>query len=78
MEGDSRNQRNNSMNVQINGDDRELPDSTNLYGYLTSLGVDLSFIAVAVNGEVVPRDQLIDVTLFNGDRVEIVRAVGGG
>ena len=54
------------MNVQINGDDRELPDSTNLYGYLTSLGVDLSFIAVAVNGEVVPRDQLIDVTLFNG------------
>jgi len=33
---------------------------------------------VARNGEVVPRDQHANVTVREGDSVEIVRMVGGG
>jgi sulfur carrier protein len=35
-------------------------------------------IAVALNGEVVPRTRWKEVTLNDSDRVEILRAVGGG
>jgi sulfur carrier protein len=35
-------------------------------------------IAVAVNGEVVPRTEWQDARIHTGDRVEIVRALPGG
>lgn len=66
------------MRVRVNGKDRDLPESTNLREYVASLGVNMTTIAVAVNGEVVKRDRLAFVELAEGDRVEIVRAVGGG
>ena len=66
------------MRVRVNGEDRDLPQSINLREYVVSLGVNMSAIAVAVNGEVVKRDRLASVELSEGDAVEIVRAVGGG
>ena len=66
------------MRVRVNGKDRDLPDSVNLREYVASLGVNMASIAVAVNGEVVKRDDLSSVALSEGDTVEIVRAVGGG
>ncbi len=66
------------MRVRVNGRDRDLPQSINLREYVVSLGVNMSTIAVAVNGEVVKRDSLASVELTEGDAVEIVRAVGGG
>ena len=66
------------MRVRVNGKDRELPESTNLREYVASLGVNMASIAVAVNGEVVKRDDLSSLELAEGDTVEIVRAVGGG
>ena len=51
---------------------------TDLISYLETLNVNMKSIAVAHNGEVVPRDELGGVTLEDGDRLEIVRAVGGG
>ena len=66
------------MRVRVNGKDRDLPESVNLREYVASLGVNMASIAVAVNGEVVKRDDLASVELAEGDTVEIVRAVGGG
>ena len=66
------------MRVRVNGKDRDLPESANLREYVASLGVNMAAIAVAVNGEVVKRDDLASVKLAEGDSVEIVRAVGGG
>ncbi len=66
------------MRVRVNGKDRELPESINLREYVESLGVNMTSIAVAVNGQVVKRDDLYSVKLAEGDSVEIVRAVGGG
>ena len=66
------------MRVRVNGKDRDLPESANLREYVASLAVNMAAIAVAVNGEVVKRDDLASVKLAEGDSVEIVRAVGGG
>lgn len=66
------------MRVTINGKSRELPDAMSLLEYVSSLGVNPAMIAVAYNGEVLRRDEWLSVTLSDGDRLEIVRAVGGG
>jgi thiamine biosynthesis protein ThiS len=64
--------------VKINGQDKTVAESTTLREYVDSLGVDLQHIAVAHNGTVLRREELPHVVLSEGDRVEIVRAVGGG
>ena len=66
------------ISVTVNGKERELERHTTLLGYVSALGVNILHIAVAHNGAVVRREELSKVTLSDGDRVEIVRAVGGG
>ncbi len=66
------------INLIVNGKENQLEGPTDLISYLKTLNVNMRSIAVAHNGEVVPRDELEGVTLEDGDRLEIVRAVGGG
>ena len=67
-----------SVNLTVNGKSRELEDSQKLLAFLDGLGVNLNFIAVAYNGEVLDKDDFSNVTLNEGDVLEIVRPVGGG
>jgi thiamine biosynthesis protein ThiS len=64
--------------LQINGKSVELPGPTALLAYLERLGVDPRVVAVEHNGEIVERVAYASITLQDGDRVEIVRMVGGG
>ena len=64
--------------LTVNGKQRELEEPINLLGYLESLEINLKIVAVALNGTVIRKEGLSDVTLSDGDRVEVVRAVGGG
>ncbi len=64
--------------LTVNGKPRELEGETPLPEFLRSLGVDTRAVAVAVNGEVVPKQQYGGVVLREGDEVEVVRMVGGG
>ena len=66
------------ISLIVNGEQRELGAPMTVAEYLGALGLDSRFIAVARNGEVVEREQFGRVTLGEGDRVEIVRPVGGG
>lgn len=66
------------MQVRVNGAEREVAEGLTLAGLLAELGVTVDAVAVAVNLEVVPRGRLATHTLAPGDRVEVVRAVGGG
>ena len=66
------------ITLVINGEPRQLESRMTVAAYLRSLGLDGRFIAVARNGEVVERDQFDVVELGEGDRVELVRPVGGG
>jgi thiamine biosynthesis protein ThiS len=64
--------------LTVNGKRRELEGETDLVGFLRALEVDARGVAVARNGEVVPRDRYAEVRLRDGDVLEIVRMVGGG
>ena len=66
------------ITLVINGTRRQLEQPMTLADYLNSLGLDGQHIAAAHNGDVVPREQFGQVMLGEGDRVEIVRPVGGG
>ncbi len=66
------------ITLTINGKERALDAPMPLVDYLESLEVNTRFIAVAHNGMVIRREEFDDVTLGEGDEVEIVRAVGGG
>jgi len=68
------------MRLQINGEEREVPQGVLLGELLRSLGQDPEGmpIAVAVNLHVVSKDDQASLELHEGDRVDVVTAVGGG
>ena len=66
------------ITLTINGAARELDAPITVAQYLDTLGLAGRYVAVARNGDVLERETFANVTLEDGDRVEIVRPVGGG
>lgn len=66
------------MNVVLNGNPRELPDQSTLQWLIDDLGLAGKRLAVEVNEDIVPRSQHGDFNLNDGDRIEVVHAIGGG
>ena len=67
------------MKILINGNIKQF-DGENMT--ITALVVTLNLVgkrlAIEKNGEIVPRSQFDAVLLSDGDKLEIVGAVGGG
>jgi len=68
------------LNVLLNGETRELPEGSSVRDLLDALERDFGArsVAVAVNLQVVPAAEHPDRLLEDGDRVDLVTAVGGG
>lgn len=66
------------MQIVLNGNQHSLPSEMTLAALIESMGIDRRLIAIAHNGDVVPRATYEEVTVHEGDAVEIVRMVGGG
>ena len=64
--------------LTVNGKRWELAAETDLASFLNELQIDPRAVAVAHNGEIVPRDRYSTIRLREGDTLEIVRMVGGG
>lgn len=66
------------MELMINGETRRFSMSLTVAALVEALGHTGKRIAVERNGEIVPRGRHAEVALADGDRIEIVVAVGGG
>ncbi|HXH51371.1 MAG TPA: sulfur carrier protein ThiS [Terriglobia bacterium] len=66
------------MTLQLNGEQREVPDGLSLAGLVEWLELPADRVAIERNLEVVKRASWNETRLENGDRLEIVRMVGGG
>lgn len=66
------------MNIVLNGDPRQLPQSATVLDLLQSEQLTERRVAVEVNGEIVTRSLHASHELRDGDQVEIVHALGGG
>ena len=66
------------ITVNINGSARQFPDSTNVAKLIEELELTGKRIALERNGEIVPRSLFAAQQLADGDKLEVVVAVGGG
>jgi sulfur carrier protein len=66
------------IQLSINGEPRSFPAPLDVAGLLEALALGGRKVAVERNGEIVPRSRHATTPLADGDRLEIVVAVGGG
>jgi sulfur carrier protein len=67
------------MRVTVNGAPRELDaTSPTVADLVRAMGLEGKRIAVERNGEIVPKSRHAQTRLADGDRLEVVGAVGGG
>jgi thiamine biosynthesis protein ThiS len=66
------------MRVLLNGEEQEIEDDITVAALLHALQITLQYGAVAVNRKVVRKKDHEATYLKPGDRIEIVRPVGGG
>lgn len=66
------------ISLLVNGERREFPQHLSCAQLIEELGLTGKRVALECNGEIVPRGQHAVRALGEGDRVEIVVAVGGG
>jgi thiamine biosynthesis protein ThiS len=65
------------MKLIVNGAERQT-EAHDVLALLAALGIDPRTIVVERNGTVLRREQLGTEPLCDGDRLELVRFVGGG
>jgi sulfur carrier protein len=66
------------MRIQLNGEALELPEGQSVADLLARLDLAGRRVAVELNLDIVPRSQHAATPLRDGDRVEVVHAIGGG
>ncbi|MFC4146259.1 sulfur carrier protein ThiS [Micromonospora mangrovi] len=66
------------MRLIVNGAGRELPGGSTVAELVQAVTDQQRGLAVAVNGEVVPRGGWPATVLADGDRVEVLSAAQGG
>lgn len=66
------------LSLVVNGEPRSFEGGRTIAALLDALGLGGRRVAVAVNRSVVPRSRHASHGLAEGDRVEILEAVGGG
>jgi sulfur carrier protein len=67
-----------AIRVSLNGAPREFPAALTFEQLLEQLSLAGRRLAVERNGEIVPRSTFAAARLADGDRIEVVMAVGGG
>ena len=66
------------MQITLNGEPREFVAEQSLAALVAELDLTGKRFAIELNAEVVPRSTFAETCLRDGDRVEIVHAIGGG
>jgi thiamine biosynthesis protein ThiS len=66
------------IDIWINGEQKAVSDNMNVQQILQDLGVPEHIVIVERNMQIVPRDRYGDVRVEQGDKLELVRLMGGG
>ena len=64
--------------IELNGESRDVRDGDCVQDLIDALSLTNQALAVAINREVVPRARWREHRFAAGDKVDLVRAIGGG
>ncbi|HWU98520.1 MAG TPA: sulfur carrier protein ThiS [Oxalicibacterium sp.] len=64
--------------IELNGAPHQIHDKQNVEELIAELSLAGKAVAVAINREIVPRSAWPQRQLQPADRVDVVRAIGGG
>ncbi len=67
-----------SIKIHANGETFEVPNGTRLDAFVQDRGLSPSHVVVERNGQALPRPDIGDTLLEDGDQLEILRIVAGG
>lgn len=67
-----------TIKIELNGEAHQIARNRSLQDLIDSLQLQGQTLAVAVNRQVVTKQKWIERKLEANDRVDIVRAIGGG
>ncbi len=67
-----------SIRIQLNGTEREITPAVSVRELIVSLDLEPELIVVERNRSILRREQYADVTVEEGDVIELVHFVGGG
>jgi len=67
-----------AIRVTVNGAPREFAARLTYAQFVDELALAGKRLAIEVNGEILPRSRFPEARLADGDRIEVVVAVGGG
>jgi len=66
------------MNIKINGKDMLVKKNITLFDLVIEQNLNKEKVVIEHNGEIVDKEKLVDVRLFESDSLEIISFVGGG
>ncbi len=66
------------MQIELNHKIKSVPDNTTLVSLLFSEHIEGEYVAVAINQEIIKRDNWEKTFLKEGDKVLVIGAVKGG
>ena len=66
------------LSIVLNGEPFELPKKSSIVELFDILELSSKFMAVEVNNEIIFRDSWETFLISQGDKIELVRAIGGG
>jgi len=64
--------------IELNGESRSVAKDHSVHDLVNALSLTNQALAIAVNREVVPHAQWATHRFSDGDKVDVVRAIGGG
>ena len=62
----------------LNGKETEVKKDLSVKEFISSQGLDNKMIAVAINMKIIHKNEYNKTVIYEGDKIEIVRPVGGG
>ena len=68
----------NPITIVFNGQDRQIHAGLTVEQLLKEAAINSRFVAVELNGEILPRDQRTSREVQDRDVIEVVTLVGGG
>ncbi len=66
------------MNIIVNGESKNVDDNYSTEQLIVDMGLGGKRVALELNMAIVPRSNYAQTFVADGDKIEIVRAIGGG